>query len=62
MTVPYDGPPTIYKNIAIVGATVGETSRSDGRAIPARSTSAPARNFGISIRYRSQERPDMRPG
>ena len=24
MTVPYDGPPTIFKNIALVGATVGE--------------------------------------
>ncbi len=59
--VPYGGTPTIYRNVAIIGAATGEIPQGPP-AIRARSTWSPGRSSGSSRPFPSRARSSTTPG
>ncbi len=60
--VPYNGTPTVYRNVVIIGAATSTKCRRALPVIRARSTRAPARSSGNSRPSRSRARNSTRRG
>ena len=62
IVVPYNSPPSIYKNLLFIGANVPEQPRPDNPATRAHTMLVPARRSGNSIPFPSPAKKVMRRG